>query len=164
MLSIRASHHIFLYLNFQSDFHYELTECDAATGGRWRVSVPAAGTCTGGAPSAPIRLSQCCNISRLYVRLLKIINAFSILIALTCPSGEYFDMEELECRDCPPGTYSLGGMIRHDGPWDRFPNGFTTFVEPLTSRSSFSMLERERFSTNCSRFYTSKPLLMILMY
>lgn len=73
------------------------------------------------------------------------------LTALTCPSGEYFDLELLECHDCPPGTYSLGGMVRHE-IWDQLPDGFSVLVEPLTSRSSFSMLERERSFTNCSRF------------
>ena len=45
-------------------------------------------------------------------------------------------------------------MIRHEGPWDRLPQGFQTFVESLTSRSSFSVVERERGSSggsNCSR-------------
>ncbi|XP_046636514.1 endosome/lysosome-associated apoptosis and autophagy regulator family member 2-like isoform X2 [Daphnia pulicaria] len=112
------------------DFHYELTECDpTATGGRWRVSVPKAGVCTGGAPNAPVRLQDC---------------------SLTCKSGEYFDLELLQCHECPPGTYSLGGMVRHE-IWDQLPDGFSVLVEPLTSRSSFSMLERERSYTNCSK-------------
>jgi len=111
------------------DFHYELTECDS-TAGRWRVSVPSAGSCTGGAPNAPVRLLTC--------------------TAQTCQPGDYFDMDLLDCRPCRPGTYSLGGMIRHDS-WDSLPAGFASSVEPLTSRSSFSLLERQKAAHNCSR-------------
>ena len=46
-------------LILQRDFHYQLTDCDSA-GGRWRVQVPEPQTCVGGAPQAPLRLTQCC--------------------------------------------------------------------------------------------------------
>ena len=138
----------------QRDFHYELTECDTTSAGsvagRWRVSVPRAGVCTGGAPNAPVRLQHCCNFQFLTKKFNRIIDSIR-LAALTCPSGQYFDLELLECHDCPAGSYSLGGnMVRHE-TWDRLAKGFAVLVEPLTSRSSFSVLERERTSTNCSR-------------
>jgi hypothetical protein len=43
---------------FQSDFHFEYTECDSK-GGRWRVQVPKPNTCEGGAPRPPIRGKSC---------------------------------------------------------------------------------------------------------
>jgi len=118
------------------DFHHELTECDSS-GGRWRVSVPSPGSCTGGAPNIPVRLSTC--------------------MVQTCDPGDYFDMDLLDCRSCAPGTYSLGRMVRHDS-WESLPSGFASAVEPLTSRSSFSILERQRGSHNCSRGkYSNAP-------
>ena len=65
-------------------------------------------------------------------------------------------MDALDCRQCPAGSYSMGGTVRHE-TWDQLPEGFTVTVEPLTSRSSsFALLERERVvglgaGTNCSR-------------
>ena len=44
--------------HLQDDFHYEFTECDTS-GGRWRVSVPAANTCEGGKPQPPKRIQGC---------------------------------------------------------------------------------------------------------
>ena len=51
----------------------------------------------------------------------------------------------------------MGGIVRHE-TWDQLPQGFSVSVEPLTSRSSFSLLERERMAngvggggSNCSR-------------
>ncbi|KAG0717321.1 UPF0577 protein KIAA1324-like [Chionoecetes opilio] len=107
------------------DYHFEFTECDA-TGGRWRVSVPASDTCEGGKPRAP-RRTQGCSVS--------------------CEPGWYFSVGELECASCPNGTYSLGGGVRYDS-WQTLPSGFTSYAEVF--RSAFFLKGRRHGDLNCS--------------
>lgn len=109
------------------DFHYEFTECDT-TGGRWRVSVPAADTCEGGNPRPP-RRTQGCSVS--------------------CDPGWYFNVGELECAPCPNGTYSLGGGVRYDS-WQVLPTGFSAYTEVF--RSAFFFKGRRHGDLNCSEY------------
>ena len=68
MFLSRCSIQNFVFVCFQTDFHYEYTECDSK-GGRWRVSVPAPGKCIGGAPNAPIRGKDCCKYTILFLQI-----------------------------------------------------------------------------------------------
>jgi len=94
------------------DFHYEYTECDSA-GGRWRVSVPKPGICTGGAPNAPVRGKGC---------------------DFTCKAGEYLDIEnDQECHPCPAGHFSLGGGVRYEDFDNLLPHGFHHELEGFSN-------------------------------
>ena len=46
------------FIELQKDFHWEYTECDS-DGGRWKVQVPEANVCVGGAPLPPVRGKSC---------------------------------------------------------------------------------------------------------
>ncbi|KAL5013570.1 hypothetical protein ScPMuIL_007840 [Solemya velum] len=94
-----------------NDFHYEYTECDSE-GGRWRVSVPKPGTCTGGAPNAPVRGKDC---------------------KFTCEPGYFLDVAGNQtCMPCAEGKYSLGGGARFNN-WNSLPKGFTVISEKFDS-------------------------------
>ncbi|GAB6028023.1 hypothetical protein CHUAL_002249 [Chamberlinius hualienensis] len=113
------------------DFHYEFTECDDE-GGRWRVSVPSPETCTGGAPNAPIRVSDC---------------------KTSCEAGTYFNYTSLKCVKCPPGTYSLGGGVIFDS-WETLPTGFHVVTENFQSnfRALLPKVKDESLKVDCSKF------------
>lgn len=113
------------------DFHYEFTDCDES-GGRWRVSVPTPGICTGGAPNAPIRLNDC---------------------NMTCKAGYFFNVSELKCQKCPMGTYSLGGGIAFDS-WKSIPPGFHVVVENFQPafRALIAPMRGDSPPVNCSQF------------
>ncbi|CAL4108298.1 unnamed protein product [Meganyctiphanes norvegica] len=110
----------------ESDFHYEFTECDE-TGGRWRVSIPNAGSCTGGSLSSPTRIHDC---------------------SVSCQPGFYFNVSSISCTACPSGTYSLGGGVHFDS-WTDLPKGFSKYTEVF--RSAFSV-GRRRPDLDCSSY------------
>ncbi|XP_068081917.1 endosome/lysosome-associated apoptosis and autophagy regulator family member 2 isoform X2 [Anabrus simplex] len=109
----------------EADYHYELTECDSQKG-RWRVQVPSSGMCADTNPNPATRINSC---------------------RISCESGYYFDLGDLTCRMCRPGTFSLGGGVLFD-TWDELPTGFYTQVESF--RSAFSSIARYSSDVNCS--------------
>ncbi|XP_064632414.1 endosome/lysosome-associated apoptosis and autophagy regulator family member 2-like isoform X4 [Lineus longissimus] len=110
------------------DFHYEYTECDSY-GGRWRVSVPSPATCIGGAPNPPIRGKEC---------------------KFTCKPGSYLDINgDQQCKECPAGSYSLGGGVRFDS-WATLPTGFSIKTEEFSGGAT-GFSETSKGSTNCSK-------------
>ncbi|XP_033608891.1 UPF0577 protein KIAA1324-like homolog [Cryptotermes secundus] len=111
----------------EGDYHYELTECDLQKG-RWRVQVPSSGTCTDSSPNPATRINNC---------------------KISCDAGYYFDLGDLMCRMCRPGTFSLGGGVLFD-TWDELPEGFYTQVESF--HSSFSSFSRYDNEVNCSNY------------
>uniref|UniRef100_H2ZGD3 MRH domain-containing protein n=1 Tax=Ciona savignyi TaxID=51511 RepID=H2ZGD3_CIOSA len=89
---------------------YTYTDCDL-DGGRWRVQVPRnPEVCQIVQPAAPLRGKDC---------------------GFACDAGSYLDLGSQECRQCPPGTYSLGSGVRFD-EWDGLPKGFETYAEAVT--------------------------------
>nr|CAD7428449.1 unnamed protein product [Timema monikensis] len=88
------------------DYHYELTECDLENG-RWRVRVPSYSLCADTTPSPAKRIDNC---------------------RISCEAGYYFDLGDLTCRMCRPGTFSLGGGVLFD-TWEDLPQGFYTQVD-----------------------------------
>ncbi|XP_049781740.1 endosome/lysosome-associated apoptosis and autophagy regulator family member 2-like [Schistocerca cancellata] len=111
----------------QPEYHFELTECDMEKG-RWRVQVPTSGMCQDTLPSPATRINDC---------------------RISCDAGYYFDLGDLKCRMCRPGTFSLGGGVLFD-QWNELPVGFFTQVESF--RSSFTSNGRYNVEVNCSRF------------
>nr|CAD7198798.1 unnamed protein product [Timema douglasi] len=109
------------------DYHYELTECDLENG-RWRVRVPSYSLCADTTPSPAKRIDNC---------------------RISCEAGYYFDLGDLTCRMCHPGTFSLGGGVLFD-TWEDLPQGFYTQVESF--RSSFASAGRFTVDVNCSRY------------
>ncbi|XP_072181898.1 endosome/lysosome-associated apoptosis and autophagy regulator family member 2-like [Diadema setosum] len=91
-----------------ADFHYALTECDES-GIRWRVQVPKPNACTGGAPAPPVRAVDC---------------------GFSCEPGKYLDIDNLDCRLCPEGKYSLGGGAKYTD-WSELPSGFSVSSSSL---------------------------------
>ena len=73
---------------------------------------------------------------------------FPFYIAISCDAGYYFDLGDLTCRMCRPGTFSLGGGLLFD-TWDELPEGFYTQVESF--HSSFSSFGRYGSEVNCSK-------------
>ncbi|NWH71741.1 K1324 protein, partial [Piaya cayana] len=107
---------------FQSEYHYEYTECDS-TGSRWRVAVPhTPGLCTG-LPD-PVRGTEC---------------------SFSCKAGEFLDMKTQACQPCAEGTYSLGTGIRFD-EWDEVPHGFANVATNLEVDDGFGSVVG-----NCTR-------------
>ncbi|CAG2066895.1 unnamed protein product [Timema podura] len=68
---------------------------------------------------------------------------------ISCEAGYYFDLGDLTCRMCHPGTFSLGGGVLFD-TWEDLPQGFYTQVESF--RSSFASAGRFTVDVNCSRY------------
>ncbi|NWS78789.1 K1324 protein, partial [Crotophaga sulcirostris] len=102
---------------FQSEYHYEYTECDS-TGSRWRVAVPhTPGLCTG-LPD-PIKGTNC---------------------SFSCKAGEFLDMKAQACQPCAQGTYSLGTSIRFD-EWDEVPHGFANVAANVANDGFSSAME-----------------------
>uniref|UniRef100_A0A914CE22 Tyrosine-protein kinase ephrin type A/B receptor-like domain-containing protein n=1 Tax=Acrobeloides nanus TaxID=290746 RepID=A0A914CE22_9BILA len=75
-----------------SDFIYEYTKCDQ-NGERWRIAVPKS------------HRLQCDNVPAPSVGL---------NCSFSCNAGQYVDLETQVCRQCPPGTYSLGNGVRYE--------------------------------------------------
>jgi hypothetical protein len=73
---------------------------------------------------------------------------FPFSTAISCEAGYYFDLGDLTCRMCRPGTFSLGGGLLFN-TWDELPEGFYTQVESF--RSSFSSFARYGSEVNCSK-------------
>ncbi|KAK3103275.1 hypothetical protein FSP39_018093 [Pinctada imbricata] len=96
----------------KDDFHYEYTSCDSV-GGRWRVSVPKnPDLCSPvSSPEPPVRGQSC---------------------AYTCEPGQYLDMIAQKCKQCPAGTFSLGGGTRFDA-WETIPSDFSVRTETFAS-------------------------------
>ncbi|XP_037070770.1 endosome/lysosome-associated apoptosis and autophagy regulator family member 2-like [Pollicipes pollicipes] len=113
--------------NNQTDFHYKFTECDE-TGGRWRVSVPAAPACVSEPPPPPTRVDDC---------------------TPSCKSGRFFNLATLSCDKCPAGSYSLGGGQVFDD-WSSVPPGFQVVTEPF--KTSFLNVKRLGAEVNCDDF------------
>lgn len=109
---------------------YEFTECDSF-GGRWRVAVPRkVGSCD--ATSTPVRQKDC---------------------TFTCDPGKYVDVNSatLECKECPAGTYSVGGGVRFTS-WEKLPTGFESRSLNVEYRESggFNGGFSKEKSSNCS--------------
>ncbi|XP_034231300.1 UPF0577 protein KIAA1324-like homolog [Thrips palmi] len=112
----------------EMDYEYALTECDSQRG-RWRVQVPRSGRCADNNPRPARRIEQC---------------------HISCEAGFYYDLGDLSCRMCRPGTYSLGGGVLLESFQDRLPDGFTSQVE--TFRSSFTTHRGLAGDIDCSQF------------
>nr|CAD7265227.1 unnamed protein product [Timema shepardi] len=75
-------------------------------------------------------------------------------LGISCEAGYYFDLGDLTCRMCHPGTFSLGGGVLFD-TWEDLPQGFYTQVESF--RSSFASAGRFTVDVNCSSRYGWQP-------
>ena len=116
------------------------TECDSG-GSRWRVQVPDANKCEGGAPKPPVRGVKCGTSGHscyVYVCL-----QFPLNLDQVCDVGEYLDVQNnQDCQKCPPGYFSLGGG-------DLFED-FTELPPGFTVEYKNSMRDDYQSNKNCS--------------
>lgn len=66
----------------------------------------------------------------------------------SCDAGRFLNMTTMQCEECEPGTYSMGGGIRYE-EWDPLPNGFEVNVEKF--HSAFSPASRQYSAVDCSK-------------
>uniref|UniRef100_A0A0N5AV24 MRH domain-containing protein n=1 Tax=Syphacia muris TaxID=451379 RepID=A0A0N5AV24_9BILA len=131
------------------DYVYEYTTCDA-NGQRWKVSVPVRdGIKCDGFP-APVRGINC---------------------SFSCDAGMYLDVETQECRQCQPGSYSLGSGVRFD-EFTHLPAGFIIENIDLTSDGLFIDSKNQKACSsetgwlvkNSELLYVRSPCLSKLTY
>ena len=48
-----------------------------------------------------------------------------------CQPGHYLDMGSQECKECLPGTFSMGNTARYED-WSKLPEGFTASTQDIS--------------------------------
>ncbi|VDD96215.1 unnamed protein product [Enterobius vermicularis] len=131
------------------DYVFEYTTCDA-NGQRWKVAVPSRDNFRCEGLPQPIRGINC---------------------SFSCDAGMYLDIETQECRQCQPGSYSLGGGVRFD-EFTHLPAGFIIENVDTTSDQLFVTSKKDKtcpvetgwIVKNSELLYIRSPCLSKLMY
>ena len=48
-----------------------------------------------------------------------------------CDGGSYLAMDTQKCKECEPGTYSMGNTAKYE-EWSSLPDGFTTAEQDIS--------------------------------
>jgi len=123
------------------------TECES-NGSRWKFKIPKITGCQISVPQVGEKAPAC---GKIFVSWSDWdLNCSSL--GFKCEPGEFWDLEDGECKSCPPGSFSIGSGIRFD-EWNHLPTGFSYSVETIT----LSDFGYETKVTNCSES-TWKPV------